>query len=167
MSAIAGAGIRAGAPSIRVRSQVHLATRGSSSAENVGEAAVVIDVQMRQDDVLHISRADAERAQLGTDFLLALESKRHLPSMIRVQRSGGVEDTRPVAGVGDDHSIGMVDDPGIGRKPRRPVSVGQDAQPPSQPASPATDLCRLDSNRPGLESEDLHAFATTDRTACG
>src|SRR4029078_4773159 len=65
----------------------------------VREAAVVIGVQMREDDACDISRSDAEGAQLGTDILFALDAKAHLPSVIRMQRSPGLEQVHSLAGL--------------------------------------------------------------------
>src|SRR5690242_10290653 len=67
----------------------------------VREAAVVIGVQMCEDDARDISRSDAEGAQLRTDLLVALEAKVHFPSVIRMQRSPGFEQVRALAGVDD------------------------------------------------------------------
>jgi hypothetical protein len=46
------------------------------------KAAVVIHVQMGENNPIHIARPDAERPQLRTDFLFALDAKRRFPADI-------------------------------------------------------------------------------------
>jgi hypothetical protein len=79
----------------------------------VREAAVVIGMQMREDDARGISRSDAEGAQLRTDLLFVLDTKYHFPSVIGMQRSAGFEQVHTLAGVDDDHAFRMFNDPGI------------------------------------------------------
>ena len=47
--------------------------------------AIVIDVQVGEDDPFHVARPDAQSAQLRTDFLIALDLKPHLPAPVRMQ----------------------------------------------------------------------------------
>jgi pimeloyl-ACP methyl ester carboxylesterase len=131
------------------------------------QAAVVIDVQVGEDDACDISRSNAERAQLWTDFLLALETKRHLPSVIGMERSAGFVQVHPLAGVDDDDAFGMLDDPGIGWKPGCPVLIGHDREPAPQPASTALRLRRLDPNGAGPNGVEFHAFTKIARTTSG
>jgi hypothetical protein len=91
----------------------------------VRQSAVVIHVQVSEDDLFHIARPDAHRAELRSDFLVALDPKHHFPSQVRVKRVGGLEEMRSLAGVDDDHALWMVDGPRIRRKPIRPVFVGE------------------------------------------
>src|SRR3954470_18219552 len=97
-----------------------------------------------------------------TDFLFALETKLHLPSVIRMQRSPGFEQMHALARVDDDHAFRMFDGPGVRGKRVRPLPIGQHRQPASQRASPAFHLRGLDLNRAGLDGVDLHALTATD-----
>ena len=128
------------------------------------EAAVVIDVQVREDDAFDIEASDAQRAQLWTDFLFAFETKRDLPSMIGMQRPARFEQMHARTRVDDDHALRMVDDPGIRRQPACPVPVGHQAQSSSQTTSPAFHLRWFDPHATGLDRVELHAFTRIDRT---
>ena len=44
------------------------------------KATVVTYVQMGEDDPFHVTRPDADRAQLRTDFLITVDPKRNFPS---------------------------------------------------------------------------------------
>jgi len=128
----------------------------------VREAAVVIGMQMREDDARGISRSDAEGAQLRTDLLFVLDTKYHFPSVIGMQRSAGFEQVHTLAGVDDDHAFRMFNDPGIRGKPLCPLPIVQHRQPSTQPASPAFHLRSLDPDGAGLDGVDLHALTPTD-----
>src|SRR5262249_24392181 len=118
-------------------------------------------------DAFHISRPDAERAQWRTDFLLALDSKRHLPSLVGMEGPDAFEQMRPLARIHDDHPFGMIDHPYIGRQPAGPVSIGEEPEPAAHPVSPARDLRRLDPDRASLNRVDVHTFLKIDRTTSG
>src|SRR5262249_5641553 len=137
------------------------------AVRKVRETAVVIDMEMREHDAFHIPRADAERAQLRADFLLPLDSKRHLPAMVGMERCGTVEQMCPLPGIHDDYAFGMLDRPRICRKPVAPVAVGEHAQAPPQPASTTFDLRGLDPDRAGLDGADVHTLLAIDRMTSG
>ena len=94
----------------------------------MSEAAVVVAVQVREDDTSHILPPDAERAQLRTDFLLPLDAKRHFPASVRVHGGRGLEQMRPLTGVHHHHAFRMLDDPRIAWKPLRPVAISDDRE---------------------------------------
>src|SRR6188474_1220088 len=74
---------------------------------------------------------------------------------------------RSLPGIDHDHAFGMVDEPHVGRKPLRPVLIGEDRESSSRSASPPFDLGGLDPNRTGLNGVEVHARSTTERTTSG
>src|SRR6476620_11199366 len=74
---------------------------------------------------------------------------------------------RSLPRIHDDHAFRMVDDPCIGRKPFRPMWVGEYPEPPAQPVSLPLNLRGLDTDRTGLDRVYGHARSTIDRTMCG
>ena len=97
----------------------------------MGKAAVMVAVQVGEDDSFHISRPDAQRAQLRADFLIPLDAKGHFPAHVRMQGGRGLKQVRALAGVDHDHAFRMLDDPRIAWKPLRPVSISEDRKPSS------------------------------------
>jgi hypothetical protein len=89
----------------------------------MGKAAVVIAVQVCEDDSFHISRPNAHGPQLRTDFLIALDSKRDFPSHVGMQGLTALQQMSPLARIDHDHPFRMVDDPGIRWKPYGPVPI--------------------------------------------
>jgi hypothetical protein len=85
------------------------------------KATVVIDVQVREHNLLHVARFDTECAKLRTDLLLTLDTKIRFPSNVGMKGLGAVEQIRPLARVDDNHAFRMVDDPRIGREPPGPA----------------------------------------------
>jgi hypothetical protein len=55
------------------------------------KAAVVIHLQMREQDPLNVARPHAERAQLRSDLLFRRDSKADLPADIRMERARVIE----------------------------------------------------------------------------
>jgi hypothetical protein len=51
----------------------------------------MIHVKVRENDLLHVSRSDAEGAQLRAYFLLALNRERNFPPQIGMKRLGTFE----------------------------------------------------------------------------
>ena len=92
------------------------------------KAAVVIHVQMRENDAFHISRPDAERAQLWADFFFTVDSKRNFPSNIGMKGGPGFEQMRSLAGIDDDDTFAMLDDPCVCRQPLGPAPVGENGE---------------------------------------
>jgi hypothetical protein len=99
------------------------------TVKKVRQSAVVIHVQVGEDDLFHIARSDAHRAELRTDFVVALDPKHHFPSNIWVKRMRALKEMCSLAGVDDDHALWMVDDPCIRRKPVGPVFVDEYPEP--------------------------------------
>src|SRR5262252_6269313 len=96
-----------------------------------------------------------------------LDSKHHVPPQLRMQRSGGVEQVRSLAGVHNDDAFGVIDHPCGRREPFCPLRVCENAQLPHQPTSAAADLRLLDSNGSRLNGVDPHAFSVIARTMSG
>jgi hypothetical protein len=117
----------------------------------VCKATIMVDVQMGQDDPFYITGPYAEGAQLRTYLLVTVDAKRHFPSNVRMERSAGLEQMRPLARVHHDHAFRMVDDPRIRGEPSSPLLVREHTEPASQPASVPLDLCAFDPNGPGLD----------------
>src|SRR3954447_18999111 len=69
------------------------------------QAAVVIDVEMREHDTFDIDGPDAECAQLRADLLLPVDPKRHLPSSVRMEGGGAFEQLRPLPVLHDNHAF--------------------------------------------------------------
>jgi hypothetical protein len=81
----------------------NLAGRNEDFAvREMDKAAVVIHVQMAENDFFHVPRSDAECAQLGTDLLVTINPERDFPSHIGMIRPPGFEQMRSLAGVDDD-----------------------------------------------------------------
>ena len=57
----------------------------------------------------------------------------------------------PLARVDDDDALRMVDYPGVRGEPFGPVSISEDREPSSQPASAPFDLRSLDPDGTGLD----------------
>ena len=115
------------------------------------KTTIVIDVQMGEDDPFHIARAYAERPQLRTDFLLGADPKRDFPSDVGVKRLAAFEQMRALARIHYDDPFRVVNDPCVSGKPFGPVSVGENGEPTSQPASMPLDLRGLDPDGTSLE----------------
>ena len=87
----------------------------------VREAAVVVDVHVRQHHRLDVAGADAVGFQLWTDFLLGLDGETNaelkvgMPSRQRFQMRGR-------AGVDDDNAFGMLDRLGVDGYPVGPIT---------------------------------------------
>src|SRR5260370_38471231 len=84
------------------------------------EAAVMVHMQMGEDHPLHIARSDAERAQLRTDLLFALDAKRHFPADIRVKRLTGFQQMRALPAAYHDDTFALTADPALRRQPAAP-----------------------------------------------
>src|ERR1019366_3652277 len=135
------------------------------AVRKVHKAAVMVHMQMGQDDPFHIARTDAERAQLRTDLLFALDAERDFPSDIRVKRLAGFEQVRALPGVDHDDAFGMIDDPCVGRQPFGPVCVSKNREPPPQTVSLPLDLRGLDPDEPGLDGMYFHDRKETSNCA--
>ena len=81
------------------------------------QPAVVIHMQMGEDDAFDIARADTECAQLRTDFLFGLDPECDLPADVGMQRLAGFEQMRALPGIDDENAIAAVNDPRISRQP--------------------------------------------------
>src|ERR1700733_3688697 len=126
------------------------------AVREVRKAAVMVHVQMAENDPFHIARPDAERAQLRTDLLLMLDAECDLPPHERVKRLAGFEQMRALAGVDDDDAFIGIDDPRIGRQPFGPFRTGKDRKAPPQSMPTPLDLSRLDADRTGLNRANFH-----------
>jgi hypothetical protein len=115
------------------------------------KAAVVVDVQMGQDDASYITGPDTEGSQLRTDLLVTVDAKRHFPSNVGMKRFTGLEQMRPLTRIHHDHAFGMVDDPRIRGEPSGPLSVREHSEPASQSASASLDLRAFDPDGAGLD----------------
>src|SRR5262249_23461132 len=113
--------------------------------------AIVVDVQVSEHDSFHIARSDSQRAQLRTDFLVALDSKPDLPAHVRVERPGGFQEMGRLPCVHHHYTFRMVDDPDVGGKPFGPVRIGEYPEAPAQPMSLPFDLRGLDPYRASLD----------------
>jgi hypothetical protein len=131
------------------------------------KATIVVDVQMGQDDASYITGPDAEGAQLRPDLLITLDTKRHFPSNVGMERLAGLEQMRPLARIHHDHAFRVGDDPRTRREPSRPLPVREHSEPSSQSASAPLDLRALDPDGAGSDGMELHALTTIDRTISG
>ena len=100
----------------RVHSAQRLGTGWELGAGQEGfQSAVVVNVQMSENDPFDIARAHAKGTQLRTDLLLGLDPERNFPTEIRMQRLAGLEQMRTLPAVDHDHAFAAVDGPCIGR----------------------------------------------------
>jgi len=56
------------------------------TVRKVRKAAVMVHMQMGEHDAFHVARPDAERLQLRTDLLFAVDAEPDFPPDIRVKR---------------------------------------------------------------------------------
>jgi hypothetical protein len=133
----------------------------------VREAAVVIDMEMRENDSFHVEWSYGECTQLRADLLILFDPKRHFPSPVRMQGFGAFEQMCSLARIHDDHAFRVLDDPCVRRKPLRPAAISKYREPASQPAPSALDLRGLDTDRAGLDGVDGHTFLAIDPTTSG
>ena len=85
----------------------------------VREAAVVVDMQVGQHHGLYVPGADTEPPQLRAELLLGLDIETNAELKIRMPAR---QLFQPRVGAGVDHNdaFGMLDRPGINRRPVRP-----------------------------------------------
>jgi hypothetical protein len=79
------------------------------------KSAIVIHMQVGENDLFYVIRRNAERAQLRTDFLLRIYSKPNFPSDVGVERTSSAEQMCSLAGVNHNNTFTVLDHPGIGR----------------------------------------------------
>jgi hypothetical protein len=96
------------------------------------EAPVMIHVQMGEDDPFHIARPDTERPQLRSDFFFTVDSKLNFPSDIGMKGGPGFEQMRSLAGVDDNDTFSMLDNPYVCGQPFGPVLISEDCEPSSR-----------------------------------
>ena len=120
------------------------------------QPAVMVHVQMGENHPLDVARTNAERAQLRTDLLFAVDAKRDLPADIGMQRLAGFEQMRALPGIDNDNAFAGVDRPCVGGQPTGPVPVGENRKPPRQAMPPPLDLRCLDPDETGLNGVNLH-----------
>ena len=85
----------------------------------VRDAAIVVDVQVREHNCSDVAGADTEAPQLRTELLLGLDIEADAQLKIRMPARQRFQ-TRVGAGVDDDDAFGMFDRPGINWRPLRP-----------------------------------------------
>lgn len=77
------------------------------------KAAIVIHVQVSEDNPFHIARSHAEHPQLRPDLFFTIDSELDLPSDIRMERSSGFQQMSSLAGVNHNDALPVLDHPGI------------------------------------------------------
>ncbi len=88
----------------------------------------MVDMQMGQQNRLHVARADPKRLQPRPDFLLAVDVEAHGETKIRMPLRQAHE-ARVSAGVDNDDAVGMLDRIGVDRQPVRPFRVDERPDP--------------------------------------
>jgi hypothetical protein len=88
-----------------------------AAARHVKQSAGVIGVEMREDDRLHIAGADPERAQPRTKLLFGMHGEVHRATEERIPAwvIAAFVDARGLAGVDEDESFVMFDEPDMDR----------------------------------------------------
>jgi hypothetical protein len=122
----------------------------------MAEPAVVIDVQVCKHDRGDVARIEPKRTKARADFLLRLQPEFHFPSDVGVQRPPAREQMRALPGIDDDRALIMLDQPGVGRDPWRPVPVGKDRKEAQRIRPAAFRLRRLDPHPACLNGMNLH-----------
>ena len=123
----------------------------------VVQAAGVVGVQVGHHQPADIAGADPEPFELGADLLLGLDplaksADARMPGreVARPGRAGGL------AGVDDDHALGMLDRERVDRKRLGPLAVKQRVHEPQPATAHALPPLRRDGDGPGLNRMDLH-----------
>src|SRR6187455_98884 len=75
------------------------------------KTAIMIHVQVSEDNLFHIARSNAERTQLWAGLLFRVNLKHDLPSQKRMKRIAGFEQMRSLASVDHDDTFRMLDRP--------------------------------------------------------
>src|SRR6185437_12751653 len=84
------------------------------TAGEMCQAAIMIHVQMGENDLFHITRSNAQRTQLRTDFIFPIDSKNDFPSRKGMIRRPCFEQMLSLAGVDDDDTFLVFDRPRVG-----------------------------------------------------
>jgi hypothetical protein len=78
------------------------------------EPARVIGVKVGQDDPANVARLDAEPGQLRADLVVGLDPLTKGPDAgVPAREVGALRSARILAGVDDDHALGMLDREGV------------------------------------------------------
>src|SRR5262245_20011191 len=87
----------------------------------------MVGMEMSQDNVPDITRADSKRAELWTEFFLGMHGEVHRAAVERMpaRMVTTLVHTRGLAGVHDDDPLVVLDDPGEDRQPGAPFLVEQ------------------------------------------
>lgn len=120
------------------------------------KAAIMIHVQMGENDLFHITRSNAQRTQLGTDFFFPIDSKNDFPSGKGMVRRPCFEQMRSLASVDYDDTFLVLDRPSVRRQPLGPVPVGENGKPSCQPVPVSLDLRTFYFNEAGLDCVNTH-----------
>jgi hypothetical protein len=122
------------------------------------QAARVVGVEMGDDDAADVGGQDPEVLELRGDLLLGLhllangEPEERLPAR-EVARLG---DAGRLAGVDDDHALGVLDGEGEDRKRLRPLAVEERVYEPTSAMAHAFPPPCSNGDGPGLDCVDLH-----------
>jgi len=114
----------------------------------------MIYVHVGEHNLLHIARADTERAQLRANLLFGLEPERDFPSEERMPGPHILKQMHCLSGVDDDDGFRVFDCPRIGRQPAGPVLIGEYGQLPPESVPASFNLRGLYFNGPGLDGVD-------------
>ena len=131
----------------------------------IGEPAVVIDVQMGENDGLHVGGADAERLQPRPDFLFAVDVELHGEAEIGMP--AGPQQACVGARVDDHDPVGMLDGVSQYRQPFRPLAVEQRPQPAAKTVTDADRLRAFDADPAAFQGVHAHRRQAPDAAEMG
>jgi hypothetical protein len=124
----------------------------------VDEAAIVVDVHVRQHHRFDVPGADAKAPQLRTHFLFGFDVEANAELEIRMPARQRFQMSRR-SGVNDDHALGVLDRPGIDRRPFRPFPREDGLELPPQSVPPPFNLSLLYPHAAGLDGVNAHGVA--------
>ncbi|MGY4368499.1 hypothetical protein ACVW1A_004564 [Bradyrhizobium sp. LB1.3] len=120
------------------------------------QAAIMVHVQMSENDLFYITWSNAQRTQLRTDFFFPIDSKNDFPSGKGMIRRSGFEQMRSLASIDYDNTFLVLDRPSVRRQPLGPVPVAENGKPSCQPVSVSFDLRTFYFNEAGLDCMNTH-----------
>src|SRR5580698_2320886 len=101
----------------------------------MNQSSGVIGMEMRQHNLAYVSGCDSESPKLRTNLFFRMDRKADRTPVERMP--GGMVSVlmnpRGLPRIDHDHSLIMLDDPGVDRQPLRPVFVKQHVRYPGRP----------------------------------
>ena len=123
----------------------------------------MVGVEMRDDDPPHVVGREAEPAQLRTDLFLGPHPFAQAEPEVRLPGGeiAGLGRARGLAGVDDDQTLRVLDEPREDRQRLGPAAVCEEPGEAAAAAPTAVGLAGLDGDGSGLDGVDSHRRVTS------